>query len=250
MKNIRKILTMSLVAFSFFACEENENVTYDGSQTGVGFTEATQSLTVRTEGSTITLDAQATTLSESDRTYNVTVDMEATTAPSPSNYSFGTLTIPANSFDGSMDVTFNDTDLVDFVSYDLVLKLELDAGLAVVGSETATISFNKYILCNDLELTLNEDSYGSERTWDIVDSTGAIVQSGGPFGNVSGGEVQTANFTLPDGCYTFTIYDSYGDGQADGNVTGDYSLDCSIINHASGTGNWGSSESTDFCVNP
>jgi hypothetical protein len=56
--------------------------------------------------------------------------------------------------------------------------------------------------------------------------------------------------TLADGCYTFTIYDSYGDGQFDGTNNGTYSLDCSIINAANGGGNWGSSESTDFCVNP
>jgi len=54
---------------------------------------------------------------------------------------------------------------------------------------------------------------------------------------------------LPDGCYTFTIFDSFGDGLFDGNITGNYSLKCSIINHASGEGNFGSSETTDFCVN-
>ena len=63
-------------------------------------------------------------------------------------------------------------------------------------------------------------------------------------------DVTLGTMTLADGCYTFTIYDSYGDGQFDGTNNGSYSLDCSIINAANCGGNWGSSESTDFCVNP
>jgi hypothetical protein len=81
---------------------------------------------------------------------------------------------------------------------------------------------------------------------------------GGTYANISGGGLISEPSTtygidsmyLDDGCYTFNIYDSYGDGQFDGVTTGNYSLDCSIINVANGEGNWGSSESTDFCVNP
>ncbi|QXP59883.1 DUF4843 domain-containing protein [Olleya sp. HaHaR_3_96] len=258
MKNIRKILTLSLVAFSFFACEENENVTYDGSLTGVGFTSATTSAIVPSEGTTVTVEAQVTNLSESARTFNVTVDMDATTAPSASNYSFGTITIPANSFEGTLDVALNDTDLVDMVSYDLVLKLDLNQGIGVVGSEITTIKFNKYLICNDIILTLNEDAYADERNWNITDSSGAIVVQCSDYGDcptgAASGTIAAAQyvyaFTLPDGCYTFNITDVFADGQFDTNITGDYSLDCSIINHASGSGNWGASESTDFCVNP
>ena len=113
-------------------------------------------------------------------------------------------------------------------------------------------------LCNDFVLTMNEDSWSSERTWEIVDSTGAVLFEGGTYANISGGGVisepmetyGTDSMYLPDGCYTFNIYDSYSDGQFDGVTTGNYSLDCSIINVANGEGNWGSSESTDFCVNP
>jgi hypothetical protein len=98
---------------------------------------------------------------------------------------------------------------------------------------------------------LNEDTYAAERSWDIVDSAGVVVESGGDdYSNISGGQQIVETMTLADGCYTFTIYDSYSDGQEDGATTGNYSLDCSIINVASGEGNWGASEATDFCVNP
>jgi hypothetical protein len=81
-------------------------------------------------------------------------------------------------------------------------------------------------------------------------SSGNIVVEGGGYSFISGGQLIVETMTLEDGCYTFTIYDSYADGQFDGNMEGNYSLDCSIINAASGEGNWGASESTDFCVNP
>ena len=58
------------------------------------------------------------------------------------------------------------------------------------------------------------------------------------------------SFNLPDGCYTFTIYEAFGDGLFDGNVTGNWTLSCLIITHSTGSGNFGGSSSTDFCVNP
>ena len=97
---------------------------------------------------------------------------------------------------------------------------------------------------------MNEDSYSDERSWDVTDAAGDVVESGDGYEFVSGGQQIVETMTLADGCYTFTIYDSYGDGQFDGTNTGNYSLDCSIINVASGEGNWGASDSTEFCVNP
>ncbi|MBT7851356.1 MAG: hypothetical protein HN714_07575, partial [Formosa sp.] len=122
--------------------------------------------------------------------------------------------------------------------------------VANVGSKTTTINYNKYLICNDFVLTMNEDSYSDERSWDVTDAAGDVVESGDGYEFVSGGQQIVETMTLADGCYTFTIYDSYGDGQFDGTNTGNYSLDCSIINVASGVGNWGASDSTEFCVNP
>ena len=106
------------------------------------------------------------------------------------------------------------------------------------------------LVCNDFVLTLNEDNYGSERTWDITDADGSVVESGGPYSDTDAPQQIVETMTLADGCYEFTIYDSFGDGQFDGVTTGNYSLDCSIIKAASGEGNWGYSKSTPFCVNP
>ena len=252
MKKFR-ILSALLVFVSFMACDkEDANVStiYDNSgQTGVGFLTSSASTIVPVQGSSVTLNVQATTTSASARNFDVVVNGAST--GNPGDYTIGSLTIPADSYDGTIDVSFVDTNLVDLISYNLILDLELTAGIAVVGSKTVTITYNKYLICNDYVLTMNEDGLSSERSWDVVDTDGTIVESGSGYTSFSAGSEQIVEtMTLPNGCYTFTIYDSYGDGQYDGVTTGNYSLDCLIINAASGSGNWGASESTDFCVNP
>lgn len=248
MKNIIKLFILALV---FNSCQDFEPVIYDNinGQTGIGFTTVNSSVVVPIEGITTSVAVQTTTISSSARTFNVSVDEDASTGDS-GDYTFGSLTIPANSYEGSLDVTFIDDNLVDLVTNTLVLKLDLPPGAAVVGSETTTFSYVKFLICNDLSLVINTDGFGSETTWEITDDMNVVVQSGGPFTDVSGGEaLGPFNFTLADGCYTFTIFDSFGDGLFDGNVTGNYALTCSIITHATGGGNFGSSETTDFCVN-
>jgi len=269
MKKFR-ILSALFVFGSFMACEQNDAIidsVYDNTgQTGVGFTATSTSVAVRPEGASATLVVQATTTSSTARSYDVVVN--ATSTGTIGDYTLGTVTIPAESYDGTLSVSFVDTNLEEGRPYTLVLDLDLPAGIAVVGSKTATINYNKYLICNDFVLTMNEDNWSEERTWEIVDATGAVLFEGGPYVNISGGgiiseptktygDINEDGFEdaddamyLEDGCYTFKIYDAYGDGQYDTVITGNYSLDCSIINVANGEGNWGSSEATDFCVNP
>jgi len=60
------------------------------------------------------------------------------------------------------------------------------------------------------------DQYGSETTWNIKDANGSTVLSGGPYGNLQSSgtttEAPVLGTLLANTCYTFTIYDSYGDG--------------------------------------
>lgn len=248
------ILFSALFTFVVFtACnkdDDNINNTYhaDNGQLGVGFTTPGTSVSIKPVGAVVTLGVQATLTSDTDRNFDVSVNNDLSTG-SPGHYSIGSITIPANSYDGELTVNMiDDGTLVEGVSYDLVLDLDLPEGVAVHTSKSSKISYNKYQICNDYVLTINDDYWSSERTWSVVDTDGTTVQSGGPYAN--GTYSIIVPMTLADGCYTFTINDSYGDGQYDGTNTGDYSLDCGISNAASGSGNWGSSQSTDFCVNP
>lgn len=56
------------------------------------------------------------------------------------------------------------------------------------------------------------DDFGSETTWEITNSSGVAVGSGGPYTDGSTNTI-TVNVNLVESeCYTFTIFDSYGDG--------------------------------------
>ena len=69
----------------------------------------------------------------------------------------------------------------------------------------------------DLTLTITTDGWGSEVTWDVRDYSGTMVANGGPYGNNS---TYTETISLPsESCYTFNIYDSYGDGLLSGGVS-------------------------------
>jgi len=98
-----------------------------------------------------------------------------------------------------------------------------------------------------VSLIIDPDYYADETTWRIRDASGNTVASGGPYSRGIDNAVEAA--CLPDGCYSFTIYDSYGDGLFDGNTTGTYALiDIDGNSLAAGGGNFGGQEATNFCV--
>ncbi len=90
-------------------------------------------------------------------------------------------------------------------------------------SFTATLAYQAAHV--DVTVAITTDQYGSETTWDIKTGSGLAIASGGPYadGSVS---VQTPVTTTlsQDECYTFTIYDSYGDGLCCSYGNGGYSL--------------------------
>lgn len=96
-----------------------------------------------------------------------------------------------------------------------------------------------------VDLTITLDNYPGETTWDLKDNGGATVASGGPYSTA--GSTVNQSFNLADGDYTFTIYDSYGDGICCGYGNGSYSLVSAGQTIVSG-GNFGSSQATSMCI--
>lgn len=253
MKNIVKIFILSLILSS---CGDFEPVVFDeiNGETGIGFANPQISLTVPVEGVTSMVNFTSTTISDQARNFTISVDMDQTTVTS-SDYSLGTATIPANSHEGTLDVTFNYDGLEDFVENTLVLNVEGDNAITfspLTFKFIREFDINEFV-CADLSLSILFDNWGSENTWEITDSTGMIVVSGGPYSNGTAGETAVETIpTLPSGDYTFTFYDSYGDGLFDGVNTGNYSLFCTaqpVVSYASASGNFGSSNSTEFTIN-
>ena len=70
---------------------------------------------------------------------------------------------------------------------------------------------------NLIQIELVTDCWPEEITWDITDNQGTVVYSSGIYGDGNYNTVDPAydlvNLVLPAlGCYTFNIYDTYGDG--------------------------------------
>ena len=103
--------------------------------------------------------------------------------------------------------------------------------------------------CNDNEvnLSITFDNYPEETSWTITNDSGQTVASGGTYGSEPDGSTLTEDLCLPDGCYTFTINDSYGDGICCSYGNGSYSLTGPSGSLASG-GSFTSSEATQFCL--
>lgn len=118
------------------------------------------------------------------------------------------------------------------------------------GNDSKSSDFLVYENAQVIAVSITPDDYGSETTWDITDnSTGNILYSGGPFQNWNTTNV-TESFCMGDGCYTFTIHDSYGDGQAGWQNDGTYEVSNTTSSeiYGSGGGNFGTSATVQFCI--
>ena len=67
-------------------------------------------------------------------------------------------------------------------------------------------------VCVPAMVNINLDQFQSETTWDIKDTNGTVLFSGGPYTNAPDYEPQFIPICIDKGNFEFTIYDSYGDG--------------------------------------
>jgi len=80
-------------------------------------------------------------------------------------------------------------------------------------NNTATNTFSEITQehTSNLNLRMTLDANGDEVTWEIINSSGVSVESGGPYGP---DEQVDVNFAIPDvDCYRFILSDSGNDGQ-------------------------------------
>ncbi|MGB1207012.1 MAG: T9SS type A sorting domain-containing protein [Chitinophagales bacterium] len=98
----------------------------------------------------------------------------------------------------------------------------------------------------NVNVSITLDNYGSETSWAITNASGATVASGGPYTDDTNGEVVNVDVCLNDGCYDFTMNDSYGDGMCCQYGNGSY-LVTAATTLASGS-EFAASETTNFCI--
>ena len=108
----------------------------------------------------------------------------------------------------------------------------IDDGSCIVGGTGVT-------------LNILTDNYPTETTWSLNDSDGGAVASGGGYVDVATAIQELV--CVADGCYTFTIFDAFGDGICCAYGTGSYEL---LVNGEVITsgGEFATEESTVFCI--
>ena len=77
-------------------------------------------------------------------------------------------------------------------------------------ADTATYNVQR-VQGAEMRLAIQYDLYPQELSWEILDATGNIAESGSGTG-VAPGVTDTFSYCLPYGCYTLRLYDSGSDG--------------------------------------
>ncbi len=108
---------------------------------------------------------------------------------------------------------------------------------------------------NTVNFSLQLDHYGTETTWKLTNTAGNIVYEGGPYTDTDdeAGPLPTlitTSFNLPSNdCYTFTIFDSQGDGICCDYGDGFYTLETPTDQVIVSGGAFEGTESTKFSIN-
>jgi hypothetical protein len=113
-------------------------------------------------------------------------------------------------------------------------------------NDSGSIAFDVSPTNQSLLLYFISDSHPEESSWDIVDSQGNIIDSGGPYTEPSGFNLR--NLCLrKDSCYTFRLHDAGGNGLQGGYIS--ISIGGFSLFDYSGE-NFGSEYSIPFCATP
>lgn len=218
-KIINYIIVGILISFAY-NCEEDLP---SGSINYVTFAVPSLNVTVDVGAGSDNVDIKVYTANTtgSDRTFDLMVDAETSTADASAYSVPSSVTIPGGTNEGMFSVQLNESGL-DFASSSVVVAIVPNG--AFTTSDSGSITINAALVCptqNQVEIAITTDNWPDETSWDITDSTGAIVASGGPFVNPDDDftTITIGGLCLLAGTYTATVYDSYGDGGGSFEVT-------------------------------
>jgi hypothetical protein len=101
----------------------------------------------------------------------------------------------------------------------------------------------------ELFLTIYFDNLPEETSWEITNDAGQVLYTGGPYTDESpNSNINVSDLCVDAGCYTFTIFDSGGNGICCQNGFGKYRLISSSGMTLASGGIFGTSDSTPFCL--
>ena len=216
MKKILNYIILGVFIATVYSCDEDatsNSVNYLTFESG----PVAATVDVGQGSSTTDVAVYAGNKSGSDRTFNVMVDTDASTAD-PSAYSVpSSVTIPGGSSAGALPITLNESGL-DFLASTIVLQFMDNQGMFTGDA----ITVNASLVCPDASqftFAVTTDNWPDETSWDISDSSG-VIASGGPYDNPADDFATiTQDLCLLAGTYTVNLYDSYGDGGSSFDIT-------------------------------
>ena len=100
----------------------------------------------------------------------------------------------------------------DFILGDGVIECEAVYDLDEFLSNNTLTQVVEVTEQNWLEVIISPDVWSNEIDWEIIDENGELVLEGGDYPVFSQDSTFIKSTCLPDGCYTFIITDSNGDG--------------------------------------
>lgn len=124
-------------------------------------------------------------------------------------------------------------------------------------NDTATSNFSLSASGQQVTLNLETDCWGQETTWEITDNNNSVVANGGPYTDIGGGTSISKSICLASACYTFTIFDEYGDGMSGSqypscSVNGDYEMldenSNTLFQMTASNADYGSEAMHSFCL--
>jgi hypothetical protein len=138
----------------------------------------------------------------------------------------------------------------------LVYNIESVNGGSNIASSGTSLEVDFTIITNGQMIVVDvlTDSYPEETTWKLInDATSEVIYSEGPFDGENTNNIK--EMCLGDGCYTFTIFDSWGDGMsgsswgnpADGLVTITNTNTSEVYMNFPAGSDW-SEHSAQFCI--
>lgn len=133
---------------------------------------------------------------------------------------------------------------------------DFDVSLTVTDGDmsVSTVKYNYIdvgadeIDTSEITLILTLDNWPSETTWEFKDSNNQVIASGGPYQEgQDDNATKTETFTInPDLCYSFEIYDAYGDGICCSSGNGSYELRAADNTLLASGGDFGDVSSNNF----
>ncbi|HNW98326.1 MAG TPA: choice-of-anchor J domain-containing protein [Bacteroidales bacterium] len=150
---------------------------------------------------------------------------------------------------GTLSHTFSTTEDLSAIGTYIIKSYSSMPGDFNILNDTTT----KTVISSDATVTVNvqTDDYGSETTWELINNTTSeVIATGGPYVDSSPQLYSTNVCISSTDCYTFNIYDSYGDGNCCDYGSGSYEIVWDTISLGVNTGEFTSSATLSSICDP